>query len=129
MCSPREKEGGARHKEVEPRYPKVEFEYLVGWLDDLGWCETNGMGVQGVSWNSLFSWNSLTGADLDPWEAETLHQASLSYAIMWNEAKDPACPSPWSETRTDPKVLQDQIKNMFRSMIATQSKTKKDRKR
>lgn len=98
---------------------------MAEWLENLGWCETNGMGIQGVSWNQLHHWNMLTEAQLDPWEAETLHRASLAYAMMWNEAKNPHCPSPWSETKTDPKILQDQIKNVFRSMMASQSKKKK----
>lgn len=82
------------------------------------------MGIQGVSWTTLANWDAQVDKRLSPWEAETLHTASLAYAIMWSDAKDPGCPSPWSETRTDPRVLQDQIKAVFRSMMSTQQKKK-----
>lgn len=113
---------GPRLGEMQPEFPPVQFNYLQKWLEDLGWCESDGMGARGISWPALAAWSQLSGNDVDPWEAECLHAASTNYAAYWAQAKDPMCPCPWDGARTDASVLSNQIKKLFDGMIASQQK-------
>lgn len=100
--------------------------YIASWLEELGFCKSNGMGISGLEWLDIECWQKLTGKQLRPWESVALKRASEAYAVVWTNAKDASYPSPWQEHEIDPQILQDQIKAVFDSIISSQhSKGKK----
>lgn len=74
--------------------PPVSARYLLGWLSDLGWAQSNGMGAVPLSAIEMRSWGELMQIDLETWEFEILRAASRAYCAQ-SASKDPH--PPWQE--------------------------------
>ena len=61
-------------------------QYLVLWLDELGWVLPGGMGAMPLTAAELHAWASLTGRHLQAWEVGALLSASRSYLAAVTEA-------------------------------------------
>lgn len=74
--------------QIPPQYPPLERAgYLADMLGELGWCEYSGGYPAPLSWGELSAWQSLTGTELDTWEAELLRQASGEY-LRWQSKRE-----------------------------------------
>lgn len=69
--------------------------YLTDWLFEIGPTSINGMGEGPIGWQDLTAWESLTGIELDAWEAKTLRRLSLAYLGQKIESREPDCPAPY----------------------------------
>lgn len=56
-------------------------EYLVDWLDRIGWFRSNGMGLDGISATELQAWSTGTGHALENWEFEVILAASKAFVL------------------------------------------------
>jgi len=58
--------------------PDIEgFEYVVGYLQDLGYTTSDG---HGLPYSEIESYCNLTATDLTPWEAEVIKKLSSEFA-------------------------------------------------
>lgn len=53
--------------------------YLVNWLAELGWCESNTNGFVGLSAVEIIAWAKGRKKELEGWEFEALLNASRQY--------------------------------------------------
>lgn len=94
--SPSRAQARAR-RELDLCLPEVEAMHLIEALDQLGWCESAGMGVAPIRWAEIQAWCALMQALLEPWEVQAIRMASQSYCSM---ATDPDAPEPFAEPIT-----------------------------
>ena len=71
-----------------------EAEYMIPLLYEAGLVEQNGMGIVGLSWKELNSWQECTQVKLHTWEVTTLKQMSDAYASEFSQASKPDHPAP-----------------------------------
>lgn len=102
-----------------------EAEYMVPLLYEAGLVEQSGMGITGLSWKELNSWQECTQVKLHTWEVTTLKQMSDAYASEFSQASKPDHPAPynvvieeWNEV--DRKAVDAQVRNVFRSLMKQQ---------
>lgn len=119
---PREKDQRPRYYDMEPGTPPLDRPYLAAWLQELNFCKSTAMGIEGYSWIEIESWSRTTAHYADPWETECLYRASLAYAAMWSQAHKPECESPWREAKLDAQTMMRQLKALFRGMIKSPPK-------
>ncbi len=71
--------------------PAVSARYLLDWLSDLGWAQSNGMGATPLSAAEISAWCGLMRIDMEIWEVEILRAASRAYCAQ-SATKDIAAP-------------------------------------
>jgi len=65
--------------------------YLLGWMQELGWCAAGGMGAAPLPAVEIAAWARGSGRRLQAWEFLALQEASRTYvANLHNE--DPVPP-------------------------------------
>lgn len=76
--------------------PEIDeaFFYLVEWINELGFCSSNGMGATAISFLEMKAWSDLMGNDLNHWEAKVLRDMSSAFVSMQETAKKPDCEDP-----------------------------------
>lgn len=114
------------YKDEKLKFPEVSTEYMVQWLQDMGKCVNDGMGVTGFSWTEIRNWADLNCVELDPWEATTLRDASFEYAAMLQEARDIHTKCPWAEAPPTKVFVDVAMRSGFAAIINAQN-TKKGR--
>lgn len=55
------------------------------------------MGEGPIAWTDITAWQSLTGIELQPWEARTIRRLSIAFVHQRSEAKEPDCPAPYKD--------------------------------
>ena len=85
-----------------------------------------GMGAAPLQWSDLTSWQSLTGIELNPWEATTLHSLSRDWVGQANKSRDEKCPPPYVE---NPKSNDEAVTAQFKQMFETMKRNKAGGKR
>jgi len=82
---------------AEVPLPPVSARYLLGWLSDLGWAQSNGMAATPLSACEMKAWCELAEIELEAWEFEALRSASRAYCAQsalkdafppWQQEKD-----------------------------------------
>lgn len=92
---------------------------LVEWLYEIGPIVYTGMGAQPIGWADIQAWQSVTGLELEPYEAEAVISLSLAYVDQSNRSKDKNCPSPWIDPDyIDREAVAKKIKDQFRALSA-----------
>lgn len=86
-------------------------EYLIGYLRELGFCQSNGMGVSELSFQEISAWMHATGLRLNPWEALTLKKLSSEYVAQLHASKDPLEPAPFGDGELE--IKRDYTANFF----------------
>lgn len=94
--------------------------YLLGWLSDLGWAQSNGMGAIPLSSVEVRSWGELMKIDLEIWEFEILRAASRAYCAQ-SASKDPLPPWQEGEGSSKPKAG---IAGKFKALANAINRTK-----
>lgn len=73
--------------------PEIEWgQHLLDSLDGLGYCRS---GPEPVGFQEIGAWAGVTGVDLTPWEAETLHHLSTAYVGQLSKSRDPRADAPY----------------------------------
>lgn len=95
--------------------------YLVGYLMEAGPVDNGGMGAGRISNSELRAWQTLSGIDLQPWEAQIIRRLSGEYAAESHRATDPNCPPPFAIVldEVDRESVSEQLKNAFSTLIET----------
>lgn len=97
--------------------PDLEgFSYLVEYINLLGHAVSNGNGFNPISYQEIKAWTELTGIELNGWEAETLHDLSISYIVGYNAGRDPASAPYWQSMNFDKDQVAQGMRSMFSSM-------------
>lgn len=55
------------------------LEYLVSHLNELNWCNSNGMGIVAISWSEIQAYNECMGYPLNSEECKIIKKMSNSY--------------------------------------------------
>ena len=74
-----------------------EFSYLIQWINQIGFCESNGMGATTISYVSIQAWASLMQENPTPNDVEVLRAMSSAFISMQDKAKEITCPDPMKE--------------------------------
>lgn len=70
--------------------------HLLGYLFDVGPVMSGGMGPVPLSHSEIHAWQQNTGVELRAWESSTLRRLSIEYLSVSADARDPACPAPYT---------------------------------
>lgn len=95
---------------------------LAEWFMSVGPTMQSGMGHVPVSWAEIEAWKTLTGNDIDPWEAETLREASIQYSVQLFRSTDKICQAPWAECRPDAKTVSARLGKALDAMMKSGAK-------
>lgn len=71
------------------------YEHLVIHISNLGWCSSNGMGIQALSFTEIKSYIEITETSLTSEEVMIIRKMSQSYVRELNN-KDPQAKPPHS---------------------------------
>ena len=74
-----------------------EFRYLIQWIQQIGFCESNGMGATVISYVAIQAWANLTQESPSPHDVEVLRSMSGAFISMQDKAKAVDCPDPMKE--------------------------------
>lgn len=80
--------------------PLLAGEHVIGHLFDAGPVLHTGMGPVPLSWSELATWQTVTGIELTPWEAQTVRRLSAEYVTTQQAAEDPGMPPPYMTAPT-----------------------------
>lgn len=72
----------------------VDFAYLIKWIHELGFYESNGMGAVILSYLSIQAWADLMQNSLTPFDVKTLRDMSSSFISMQQKAQKIDEPDP-----------------------------------
>jgi len=78
-----------------------EFVYLIEWIHELGFYESNGMGTQPISYQTIWAWSELMLTPITPFDVNLLREMSSSFIAMQEKAKDSQTPDPLKELNND----------------------------
>lgn len=86
-----------------------------------------GMGAAPLQWSDLQHWQTLTGIELNPWEATTLHSLSRDWVGQSNKSRAENCPAPYvANPKANDDAVTAQFKQMFDAMKRKQAGGKKN---
>jgi hypothetical protein len=74
-----------------------EFRYLIQWIQQIGFCESNGMGVTVISYVAIQAWANLMQENPSPHDVEVLRSMSSAFISMQDKAKVVTFPDPMKE--------------------------------
>lgn len=60
---------------------------LVGWLNELGWCLSSGMGICPLTAQEIRAWAAGSCRRVGPWEFTAMLEASRCYVHEYGEDK------------------------------------------
>lgn len=113
------------HQELH--YPDISevANYLVSLFHSAGMATPTGMGLVGLSYQELESWAKLAGMEniLEPWQYTGIYTMSRAYANECSAAtkKDSRAPYiPVEEIEIDREIVNDQVEDVFASILASQ---------
>ncbi|CAD7335322.1 hypothetical protein FIM10_02160 [Sphingomonadales bacterium 56] len=106
-----------KRADIAPLLPPNPAPYLTEWLFDAGPSSPAGMGDAVLGWTDLHAWQSITGIELQPWEARTLRRLSRDYLNQLHEAKKPGCSAPYDEAEQQAQN-RDRVADQFKAMVA-----------
>lgn len=109
----------------ELKTPALEWDRQVKFLNEMGSCGSNGFGLCGFSWQEILAWSTLTRADIDPWEAKLIFDASNEYAHWFKKSADLATPSPWKDAPVSRAAVEFRLHAGFRALMAATNKGRK----
>ncbi len=72
------------------------------------------MGEGPIGWADMAAWQSLTGIELDAWEARTIRRLSQAFVAQRHESEKPGCPSPCEEPA---EAVNDRVTAQFKAMF------------
>jgi hypothetical protein len=75
------------------------------------------MGNVPLTFAEIHAWQSLAGADLQPWEVRTLRRMSIAYCSQAQESTRPGCPPPWSFDPSSPDFDRPKVAARVRSLL------------
>lgn len=85
--------------QIEPYLPDLdEAQYLANYLEEIGACHSNGMGLEPLRWTDIKAWCELSGTDLDYWECQLIRDMSYAYTAELSHATDPKRLAPCVES-------------------------------
>ena len=71
------------------------YEYLIGYLYEVGPYVSNGMGPVPVSWQEILAWSQLSCPSLAQFEADAIKRLSAEYVSQLAKSEDADCPPPY----------------------------------
>ena len=78
-----------------------EFSYLIEWINELGFLESNGMGVNVIGYQTIKAWADLMQVYPTPFDVKILREMSSAFIAMQEKAKKTNEPDPLKELRHD----------------------------
>jgi hypothetical protein len=100
--------------------------YLLGYLQELDFCQQNGMGTAPLSFQELQAWQSSTGLALSSWETLALRQLSRDYIDQLARSRDPSEPAPY-QTEDLPRQ-REAVHNFFKQLARRRKRNDGHRK-
>jgi len=92
-------------------------EYLITLLFEAGLVQSNGMGVNALSWSEIESWLRVTQLHLSTWEKLTIKNMSEVYAGELSTATKIDAPAPYTHVDealiADREMVAAKLKNAF----------------
>lgn len=99
--------------------PPNPARYLTDWFFEIGPTSPAGMGEGPIGWTDITAWQSLTGIELQPWEARTIRRLSIAFVHQRSVAKEPDCPAPYKDETlavAQRNKVDQQFKALFKAM-------------
>ncbi len=96
-----------------------QYERLVVYLNELGYCQTGFNGAIALSWAEIAAWQTLTNTTLTHWEALSVRTLSEHYAAQRHQSTDKACPAPYRpdfDSVSDEQANGDKVVSFFRRL-------------
>lgn len=76
--------------------PPIEAgDYLIGYLQELGYTRSSGMGPCPLDYSEVKAWQEVTHTPLNHWEALAIRRLSSEFVGALHSAEDPNAPSPY----------------------------------
>lgn len=91
--------------------------YLVGYLLEIGPVQASGMGQGPISHESILAWQTLTGIELQPWEARALRRLSGEYLSEQHRAEKLGVEPPWKPEGEEIKREQTALQQSLRALV------------
>lgn len=79
----------------------LEFAYLIEWIHELGFLESNGMGATVLSYLSIQAWADLMQNPLTPFDVKMLRDMSSSFIAMQQKSAKIDEPDPLKGLQND----------------------------
>lgn len=78
-------------------YPELPegFEYLIEYLDQLGWGREGFNGLVALNYQEIQAWLALSFLELTPWEVQTMRALSSAYCAQLRKSFAPDAPAPY----------------------------------
>lgn len=73
--------------------PLGDLNYLSHCLEEMGRCQSSGLGISKISWSDVMAYSEMTGAA--KWECELLHQMSRMFVDARSIFSDTECEPPY----------------------------------
>jgi hypothetical protein len=96
----------------------ISGHHLVGYLYEFG----PTIAGQPVPFQEIDSWARTTRRRIDGWEAATLRQMSVAYAVQAQRSRDPDCPSPLEEKQDTPAQKGAKLVEKFKALNSSRRK-------
>jgi hypothetical protein len=81
------------------KMPEIDgaFQYLIEWINELGFCNSNGMGAVAIPFLEIQAWADLMQLTPTPFDVQTLRDMSKAFIAMQETAKKSDEPNPMNE--------------------------------
>lgn len=77
----------------------IAADYLLDYLMEVGPANSNGMGIQPITYSEIKDWADVTSTEIAAWDAHIIRHLSRAYVNAYNEAKKPTAPAPYMEAQ------------------------------
>lgn len=92
-------------------------------MEEIGWSESNGMGMSPISWQTIDAWAKLTQTPILPEEALLLRQLSKTFVGSYNNSKSPNAPCPVAVQSTEEQ--QNALREQMMASLRNRKSSKK----
>lgn len=105
-----------QYQNLKGRAPTLPVAIYAGHLVD--YLYEFGPTLEGrpVPFQEIESWSRTTRRRIDAWEALTLRQMSVAYAVQAQRSREPDCPSPLEESQDTPAKAGTKMVEKFRAL-------------
>jgi hypothetical protein len=108
---------GMEKRDEAINWPPNPAPYLSEWFLEIGPTIAGSMGEAPIGWQDIAAWQTITGIELEPWEARTIRRLSQVFISQRHESEKPDCPAPYIGDRDEIAALRGNVANKVKSMF------------
>ena len=104
---------------LEPDLPDIEADYIVEYLQDIGFSQ------EPLSSRELLAWCELRGCELQLWESEFMRKLSREYANQYFASQEKTCKAPYEPEEIsahNAQAITDKMRRQMKALIPAEIK-------